>query len=158
MHCIERLGQTWYPCKSSDWGSGVTYVHITSDMQGLFGAKPEKGSVGLNIDLWTGVETEAIDICFAMDDSYSFLNESGRPVNLFNNVRPYIIRCNCFLISSKIQLKWAQEVWACPVTWYGLPSMQRFTMYSTKDVRDGQVEKPAIFSYRTRSNYPNGQK
>ena len=87
-----------------------------------------------------------------MDDLYSFLNESGRPVNLFNNVHPYIIRCNCFLISSKIQLKWAQEVWACPVSWYGLRSMQRFTTYSTKDVRDGKVEKPAIFSYAQLEN------
>ena len=32
------------------------------------------------------ISVPIFDICFAMDDLYSFLNDSGRPVNLSNDV------------------------------------------------------------------------
>ena len=51
------------------------------------------------------------------------------------------------LIGSKIQLKWVQEVWVCPVSRYSPRKYTEIERVQHKDFRDGRVEKPSIFRY-----------
>ena len=51
------------------------------------------------------------------------------------------------LISSKIQLKWVQEVRACPVSWYSAREYAEVERVQRKDFVEDQVVKLTIFSY-----------
>ena len=65
------------------------------------------------------------------------------------------IERNCFLMSSlvkNVQLKWVQEVWACPVSCYSAREYVEVKCVQRKDFND-QVEKLTIFSY----GHPTGK-
>ena len=51
------------------------------------------------------------------------------------------------LISSKIQIKWVQEVWKCPASRYSALEYAEVKSVQGKDFVDDRVEKPTIFSY-----------
>ena len=51
------------------------------------------------------------------------------------------------LISSKIQLKWVQEVWARSVLWYGAREYAEIERVQHEDLINDRVEKLMIFSY-----------
>ena len=50
------------------------------------------------------------------------------------------------LIRSKIQLKWVQEVWAQPVSWYSAREYAEIERVQRKDFVDDRIEKLIIFS------------
>ena len=49
-------------------------------------------------------------------------------------------------MSSLVQLKWVQEVWLCPVSRYSPQKYVEIERMLCKDVRNGRVEMPAIFT------------